>query len=156
MRVHLQLSLDLVEKPPVSVASNDPLRIGLDESRLVQSRREKSHGVLGIVIPPSAIGQLLQGIVVARRKSLIDHQPGRTRGFVGTQVSGLQKGPNNALGRYRVVLDELDPAEQYAAEVVRPRTIGGTVDQRMPDSAGAELLGLGRNSEKGIDLPVDE
>ena len=52
--------------------------------------------------------------------------PGR---FGCAQICGLQKSPNDTLGRYRVFSDKLGSAEQHAAEVIRPRAISRTVDQ---------------------------
>ena len=82
----LQLALQFIEKAPIRVLGNDPLWLGLDEPRLVQPQRVEAHGILGIVIAPNSVGQLLQrskGIIIPRREPLLDHQSGHSFRFVG-------------------------------------------------------------------------
>jgi hypothetical protein len=44
-------------------------------------------------------------------------------------------------------------AGQHAAEILRPWSIDGTVENKMAKLAGAQLLRLGQNCEVSIDLP---
>src|SRR6478736_7409359 len=64
----LQLPLQLIEEPPVGSLRDDPIRVGLDHSRLPQAQGVEAHGVLRVVVPPLCVANLvhcLQRIVVA-------------------------------------------------------------------------------------------
>jgi hypothetical protein len=52
--------------------------------------------------------------------------------------------------------DEVAIALCEAAEVLRPRAIGGRVDDEAPDLPGSKLLRFGREPEDRIDLTLDE
>src|SRR4029077_16426170 len=109
--------------------------------------------------PPNPVGQLLQrlqGIIVAVGEPALDHQSGNALWFTGAQISRLQEGPENTLARDRILLHELGPARHHAAVILRPWTISGAVDERMPDPAGAELQSFWRAGQEGIDLPIDK
>src|SRR5690349_18041954 len=53
-------------------------------------------------------------------------------------------------------MDELGPAEQHAAEILRPWAVDGAVDDRMSDLAVAKLLCIGRGGQESVDLPINE
>jgi hypothetical protein len=52
--------------------------------------------------------------------------------------------------------DEFPIAERHAAEVLRPRSVGGGVEDHAADLAGTQLLRLGRKSQKSIDSALGE
>src|SRR5262245_1213755 len=55
----LQLLPELAEEPPVRAVGDDLLRRGLDEAGLVQAQGVEADGVLGVVLPPLAVRDLL-------------------------------------------------------------------------------------------------
>ena len=55
-----------------------------------------------------------------------------------------------------MLADEVAIPRGKAAEVLRPRAIGGRVDDDASDLAGAKFLRLGREPENGVDLALDE
>src|SRR6516164_6248122 len=58
----LQLAFELVEEPEVGALGEDLLRARFDEAEIVQPQCVKPHAVLGAVVPPAAIGVLVQGL----------------------------------------------------------------------------------------------
>src|SRR5258708_26341799 len=78
----LQLLLQFVEEPPVGALGEDLLRARLDHARFVQPESIESRRVLGIVLTPFAVRQLLhrlQRVVVII--SACRHEPGRAGGL---------------------------------------------------------------------------
>ena len=55
-----------------------------------------------------------------------------------------------------MIADEVPVAVRYAAEILRPWLVRGHVEDHATDLAGAQLLWLGREREKGIDFAVGE
>src|SRR4029434_8381884 len=75
----LQLLLECVEEAPVGALGDDLLGRALDQADLVQAQRIEAHRVLGIILPPAIIRELLhplQGVVVARGEPLLHKEPG--------------------------------------------------------------------------------
>ena len=74
----LQLAFELVQEPPVGAVGDDLLRARLDHADLVQAQGIEADRVLGVVLPPYVVGDLVQGlqrIVVALGEAAIDDQP---------------------------------------------------------------------------------
>src|SRR5215510_12204553 len=132
----LHLLLKLVEEAPVGALGDDLLRGTLDQANLVQAQGIKAHRVFWVIFPPAIIGNLLQrlqGIVVARRETLLHHALGGAVGFEGTEVCRLQNGAQRPLGSDRMFAHELAVASHDAAEILGPWTIRGAIDHRVPD-----------------------
>ena len=136
------------------------LRARLDHADLVQAQRVEAHRVLGVVLAPLVVGDLVQrleGIVVAACVKPPSTSCRATRSGSATQRSAaLRIGAHHALGRDRILADELAVARQHAAEVLRPGLVQGAVDDHVADVPGAQLLRLGRKAEEGIDLALGE
>ena len=137
------------------------IALGLDliMPDLVQAQRVEPHRVLGVVLAPAVVGHLaerLERVVVSLREPAIDQPLRGPLRLGGAEVGGLEDGAQDALGRDRMVADEVAVADQHAAEVLRPRLVGGAVEDHVADLAGAQLLRLGRKAEEGIDLALGE
>src|SRR5262245_22274005 len=75
----LQLLLELVDEPPVGALGDNLLRARLDHSSLMQPQGIEAQRVFGIVLAPPRVDDILHrpdGIVVARRDSLVDEGAG--------------------------------------------------------------------------------
>ena len=83
----LQLAFELVEEAPIRAIGENPLWVSLDEAELMEPQRVKPHAVLGAIVPPAAVGVLVQGlqrILVAIRKPALDERPRRLLGSART------------------------------------------------------------------------
>src|SRR4029434_2691174 len=58
----LQFLLQLLEEAPVGPLSDELLRARLDHADLVEAEGVKAYSILGVVLPPRDIGDLLQGL----------------------------------------------------------------------------------------------
>src|SRR4029453_10845021 len=95
----LEFLLQLVEKPPVRALRDDLLRARLDHSSLAQAQGIESDRVLGIVLAPFAVGNVLHrlvGVVVTLREPSVDN------------------GARNALGLERTDLIRFEDCSQSA------------------------------------------
>src|SRR5262249_27449335 len=95
----LQLPLELLQEPPVGTLADDPLRRASDDPGFVQPEGVEAHRVLGIVVPPSGVGQLfqrLQRIVVARGVPPVHQAPGDPFGLARADVVRLQDRPHGS------------------------------------------------------------
>src|SRR2546425_1365104 len=149
----LQSLLQLIEKAPVGPLGDDRVRAALNDPRLVQAERVETDGVLGVVLPPFAVRDLLQGlqgvvVVVAP----VGDPPGGALGLEGAEVGGLQDGPYRPLGGDGLLADELAMPRDHAAEVLRPRAIHAAVDHDVADLLRAERLRIGREPQEGVNL----
>src|SRR5262245_40637593 len=73
----LQFLLQLPQKPPIGALSDNLLRTRFNHSRLLEAQRVKADAVLGVVIAPLAVRNLLhslKSVVVIRGKALVDEQ----------------------------------------------------------------------------------
>src|SRR5436189_137416 len=59
-----------------------------------------------------------------------------------------------ALGRHGVSANELAVGRDQAAEVLGPGAVDGAVEQDPPDLPGPQLLRVGREPEKAVDLSL--
>ena len=135
------------------------LRSRLDHAGLLKPQRVKPDRVFGIVLPPLVVrhvGHRLQGIVIVGRETVIDDLSRHALRLGDTKVRRFENGADDALGRDRVVLNEVGVAGQHAAKVLRPRTIDGAVDDYVTDVSGPQFLRLRRKAEKRIDLAFGE
>src|SRR6266545_4211745 len=74
----LQLLLELVEEAPVSSLGDDLLRAQLDHPGLVEAESIEAHCVLGGVLTPTAVWDVLHGlqrVVVAGGELVVDERP---------------------------------------------------------------------------------
>src|SRR6266487_597671 len=117
----LQLSLELVEKAPVSALSDELLGARLEHPDLVQAQGIEAQGVLRAVRAPLAIGDVLhdlEGIVVALGIVLVHDERGRPLRLEGADVGRFQDGAEGAFDSHRMRADKLPVPGQHAAEVL--------------------------------------
>src|SRR5262249_54421218 len=100
--------------------------------------------------------QRLQRIVVVAGESAIDHVPRRACRVADAEVRRLEDRARHALGRDRVLADEVPVSSQHAAEILRPWAVDRAVDHHAADLTGAQFLRLRWKTEKRIDLAVGE
>src|SRR3954468_5009029 len=55
----LHLALELIEEAPVRVLGNELLRVGLDQSGFLHAQRIKAERVLGIIVTPHVVTDIL-------------------------------------------------------------------------------------------------
>src|SRR4029450_10116738 len=109
----LQLLLERVEEAAVGALGNDLLWRALDQADLMQAQRIEAYGVLGIILPPAIIGDLLhrlQGVIVARGEALLHEELRRAVRCEGTDVGRFQDGAQRALGGDGILPDKLPVA----------------------------------------------
>jgi hypothetical protein len=92
-------------------------------------------------------------VLLARRASA--RACGRARCW-GCWMPAFRGTRRRSRSTHRIFLHELGPARHHATVILRPWTISGGVDERMPDPAGAELQSFWRAGQEGIDLPIDK
>jgi hypothetical protein len=137
------------------------ISFGVEENHahLVQPKRVEPQGVLGVVFAPAVVGDLvqrLQRVVEAPGEPGVDQLSRGLLRLGGAEVRGLENGPQVTLGGDRMTSDEVPSAVRRAAEVVRPGLVRGRAEDHSTHLAGAQLLRLGREPEKGIDSPLNE
>src|SRR4051794_6093713 len=72
----LQLLLELVEEAPISAPLDKLLGAGRDHADVAQPQAVEPDGVLGIVLAPAVVGDVLhrlEGVIVVRREAAIHH-----------------------------------------------------------------------------------
>ena len=77
-------------------------------------------------------------------------------GLSNAEVSRLEDRAQHALGRDRVSVDVVPVGRHHTAEILRPWAVGGSFDDYVAGTPGAQLLRLGREPEEGIDLSLGE
>src|SRR5215475_7776332 len=87
--------------------------------------------------------------------SLDDRSRGTFR-LESAHLTRFQHGAQHALRGDTVPPDELTVAGEHAAEVLRPWAVGATTHDDVADPPRAQLLGLWREREHGIDPTVCE
>src|SRR6266481_2727315 len=156
-RLCLQLLLQLVEGAPIGASGEDLLRARLDHPRLMEPERVEAHRIGRVVLPPPGVGDLLQGlqrIGVVPHKAPVYERPSDPIRLEGAHVGCLREGAQYSLGGRRVLLGEIHIRRRHAAEILRPGTIISGAYYHMTDFSGPELLGIGREAQQPIDLPV--
>src|SRR5215831_1875219 len=58
----LQLTLELIENPPVGALRDEGCRARLDHARLAQPQGVKADRIIGIIVAPACVGNLLHGL----------------------------------------------------------------------------------------------
>src|SRR5919108_1314008 len=97
----LQLFLQLGEEAPVGALGDELLGGALQHPGLVQAQGVKTYGVLGVILTPLGVRDLLQrleGVVVPWRITLVYQESGGTLGLEGADVSRLQDGTQCPFG----------------------------------------------------------
>src|ERR1700674_2159916 len=97
----LQLLLQLVEEPPVGALGDQLLRARLDHARLVQAERVEADRVLGAVLAPPAVGDVLHGlqrVLVRVGEPPVDHGAGRHLRLERADPVRLEEGADRPLG----------------------------------------------------------
>ncbi len=131
----------------------------LDHARLVEPERVEPHRVLRVEFAPSVVwklGQRLERIVVPAREAGIDQTLCGLLRLGGAHVGRLEHGPQVTLGGDRMSADERAVAERDTAEILRPWLVRGRAEYHATDFARPQLLRLGREAEKGVDLALGE
>src|SRR5262249_16377368 len=120
----LQLALELIENPPVGALRDEGWRAGLDHARLAQPQGVKADRIIGIVVAPACVGNLLHRlkrivVLIALRR----HQAGGLLGLGSAKVRCLGDGAHGTLRSHWMPADKLPVAGNDAAQVLRPGAI---------------------------------
>ena len=102
-------------------------------SHLVLTGRVPSNGFTPDNAGLSPFMQRLARVVQALGVAVVHHVLRSAAWIGGAEVGGLQKRPQSPLGRDGVLLDELLIGRDHAAEILRPRLVGGAVDHHLAD-----------------------
>ena len=89
----LQLAFELVEEAPIRAAGDNPLGRRLDHADFVQPKRIKADRVLGVVVAPFVVRDLvqrLQCIIIARGEPAIDEASRGAARFGSAEVCRLE------------------------------------------------------------------
>src|SRR6185436_13553876 len=86
----------------------------------------------------------LERVVVVRRKAPLGQGSSDAFGLDGTELIRLEDRADRSLGGDGMLLDELPVAGNQAAEVLRPGTIQGALQDRVADLPRAQLLRVRR------------
>src|SRR5262249_40807916 len=135
----LQLTLELVEEAPVRALRDDLTGRRLDHARLVQSQRIEPDRVLGIVLSPLSVRQLvhdLQRIVVTGCEMPVHEGSCRTIGRRRAEIDGFQDSAQRPLGGNRILANEFSASREKTAEVLRPGSINRAVDDCVAETSG--------------------
>src|SRR5262245_48899660 len=154
-----QLSLELVEETPIRSVGEDLVGGRLDKAGLAQPQRIESNRVVGVALPPLGVRnflECLERVAIVPGKSCIDELPRHQLRLVSAKLGGFDEGAQNALRRNRMLTDIVAVSGHQATEILRPWAVCGAVEDHMADVAGAQLLRLGRKTEKRVDLPLRE
>src|SRR5438093_138407 len=119
----------------------------------------KSDRVLGIVVPPSVEGNVLQRlerIVVSIGEAVIDHPSRRSCGIADAEVGRLEDRAHYAFSRHRMSADKVPVARQHAAKVLRPGAVHIAVYDYVPKLSCAQLLRLRWSTQERVSFPVDK
>ena len=88
---------------------------GVDHAGLVQAQRVEAQRVLRVVLAPAVVGQLrqrLERVVVPLREPAIDQTLRGALRLGGAEVGGLEDRAQHALGRDRMLADEVAVARR--------------------------------------------
>src|SRR5215813_1956685 len=155
----LHLLLQLVEETPLGALGDDLLWARRDHPGLVQTQRIEAHRVFGIILAPAVIGDLLhrlQGIIVAWCEASLYDEPGSALGLEGTNIGRLQDRTQRPFGGHRMLADKLPAAGRNAAEVLRPGSVHGAVDDHIANLLCPQFLWHWRKANQRVNLPLGE
>src|SRR5437667_1588663 len=131
-----QLLLRLVEESPVRAFGDQLLWAALHHPGFPQAERVEAHGLLRVVLPPAAEGDLghrLADELWSALEAPIRKCPRAPARLRGAELIALEDGTESALGRHGVSPDELTVGRDQAAEVLGPGAVDGAVEQDPPD-----------------------
>src|SRR5262249_53728296 len=98
----LELALELVEEAPVGCVGDHFVGREFDHAGFAQPQRIEANRILGIIVTPFVVRDLLQGlqrIVVPRRKPAVDDLARGSRGIAQAKIGRLEDRAQHALGR---------------------------------------------------------
>src|SRR2546426_8769803 len=151
----LQLLLQLVKEAPVRALRNDLLRGGLDHPRLVETEGIEPHGVLGVVLAPPAVRNLLHRLErVLVLVAAVGDQSSRFRRFQRAKVRRLQDRAQRPFRRDGMLANECLVRADDAAEVLRPWAIRAAADDDVADILRPKLLRHRGESHQRVDFLV--
>src|SRR5512147_2849729 len=158
---HPEIILKFLDEGPVRMLVDKLLRVGLYHTDVPHAQRVKTDRVLGIVLPPPAIGYMFKlgqrMLILGFLDDLVrDKSPRREPGIAGDHIGCLEdcaKGPSGGNG---VLLDEVAVPEHHAAEVLGPRFVNIGVYQKMTEARVHQFMRTGRKGHEGVDLAVLE
>src|SRR5439155_17889892 len=139
----LQLLLQRVEEAPVRALGQELLRAALEHPYLMQTQGVEAQGVLGALLTPLAIGDLLdglEGIVIALGIALVHDEPSGLLWLKGADIGRFQDGAEGAFGGYRMRADKLPVPGQHATKVLGPGPVHSAVDHHVADLLLPHLL----------------
>src|SRR5919106_5673271 len=96
----LQLLLQLIEEAPVRALRNDLLGACLDHARLMQAQGVEPQRVLGVILAPRAVWQLLQRlhrVVIVLGNTFVNKHPGHALRLLCAQRVRFQNGAHRTL-----------------------------------------------------------
>src|SRR5688572_28377465 len=85
----LQFLLQFIEEAPVRALGDELLGAAFDHPGFVQAQVVKAHGILGVILAPLAVGNLLhglEGVAVVLRVALVYQKLGSPLRLEGTDV----------------------------------------------------------------------
>src|SRR6516162_6225143 len=153
----LQLALELVEEAPVGALRDDLTGRRLDHARLVQSQRVEPDRVLGIVVAPARVLDLLhrlQRVIVTI--AFVRNQPGSTLRLGRTEIRRLRDCPQRPLSSHWMLADEVLVRRGDTTEVLRPRAVKPTADDDVADLLFPQLLGNWGKAHQCVNLSLGE
>ena len=155
----LQLLLQLGEEAPVSPLGDELLRSRLDHPYLVEAQSIETHGILGVVLTPPAVRDILHGlqsIVVILREALVHDDLCRAVGLQGAHGVRLENRPDGTFGGDWVLAHKVFVSRHGAAEVLGPRPVHGAFEHHMTDALGTQFLRVRWEAQVGINLGLAE
>ena len=150
---------NLVEEPPVGCIGDNFRGARFHHPRFAEAKCVKSDCVFGIVITPAVVWYVrksLNRIVVASRETPIYHTLRNKGRFAHAQIRRAEHGANHALSGDGILSDEFAISRQYAAKILRPRTILRAVDDDATDVLRTQTLWFWRKAEEGVDLALSK
>src|SRR5499427_288365 len=146
---------DFVRKRPI--ATKKVVRAILKASELCVTEPERIARLMvdrGYASNDEYMVQLLKEVLVVGCIASVDHEPRDAFRLRHAELRGLQNGAHDLLGSNRALSHEVAVPGNHAAEVLGPWPVRPRVHEHMADLPGTELLGLGREAQPSIDLPL--
>lgn len=98
---------------PVSVFGDEFVRVRPDNTRVVHPQRVEANAVLGILLPPTILGDhahRLQRVLMALSVISFDQKSRHSRGFGQAPIGRLENCPQHPFGGHRMRAEELREA----------------------------------------------
>src|SRR6266513_1340198 len=123
--------------------------------RCLPLRYGKRYGMITeLPSPLQLLPQLVEETPVG--ETSLDDEAGGPLGFQRAHVHRLDKCPDRAFGRNRVLPYEIAIPRDHATEILRPGSIHDTVEQNVTDVLRAKLQRIGGEAQIRINLPFGE